>query len=192
MIPLTDAPLCPKSVTAILLLAGIAKTASGLSHLGEGSRAGSSSLSGDPLPGGPLRFVPLPKWYRDTASQLGKRTWNPQRCGGWGGLSGEVGGKCRKPGEKGSLLPATAHMAQFAGPRSGLRQSLHRVAERHPSSVPQAWEVPAAQLWDQPPPCLCWTLGQHVGAIAVNLSQGETTPTPTSLGFLIPTAVPDG
>lgn len=115
MIPLTDAPLCPKSVTAILLLAGIAKTASGLSHLGGGSRAGSSSLSGDPLPGGPLRFVPLPKWYRDTASQLGKRTWNPQGCGGWGGLSGEVGGKCRKPAEQGSLLPATAHMAQFAG-----------------------------------------------------------------------------
>lgn len=48
------------------------------------------------------------------------------------------------------------------------------------------------QLWDQPPPCPCWTLGQHVGAAAVNLNQGETAPTPTSLGFLIPTAMPDG
>ena len=66
---------------AILLLVGIAKTAAGLSHLGGGSRAGSSGLSKGQM--GHSDFVPFPKWYRDTASQLGKRTWNPQK---WGGI----------------------------------------------------------------------------------------------------------
>ena len=51
---------------------------------------------------------------------------------------------------RGDLLPATAHhpgcLGQFAKPPLGLRQSLHRVAERRavegrPSSVSRAWEV---------------------------------------------------
>lgn len=105
------------------------------------------------------QICPTSQMVRRNSCSAGKENMEPPEVQGWGGLSGEVGGKCRKPAKgKGSRLPATAHMAQFAGPRLGLRQSLHRVAERRavevcPSpSVPRAWEVWANSSGTSPLP----------------------------------------
>ena len=43
-----------------------------------GGRAGSTGLSEGPPPAGPLRPVPLPSQYTDTASQPGEGTWSPE------------------------------------------------------------------------------------------------------------------
>ena len=97
-----------------------------------GSRAGSTGLSEGPPPAGPLRPVPLPRRYTDTASQPGEGTWSPEV----GGLSAEDVGTAealrpgrRSRGETSFPQPPTAP-GQFARPPSGLTQSLQRRVER--------------------------------------------------------------
>lgn len=62
---------------------------------------------------GHSNFVPLPKWYREIASQLGRR-WNPQRrgdCQGWWCFS--------MGGNHGKAPARPAGWGQFVGPRLG-------------------------------------------------------------------------
>lgn len=63
-----------------------------------GGRAGSTGLSEGPPPAGPLRPVPLPRRYTDTASQPGEGTWSPEVRG----LSGEDMGTAEalRPGRR--------------------------------------------------------------------------------------------
>lgn len=88
-------------------------------------------------------------------------------------------------------------MAQLAGPRLGLRQPLFWVAERGQWKdilllSPKLGRFGLNSSETSPLPARVRLLSQHVGATAVNLNQRETEPTPTSPGFLIPTATPDG
>lgn len=153
-----------------------------------------------PSAGWTTQICPTSQMVQRNSFLAGKENMEPPEVQGWGGLSGEVGGKCRKPAEgRGEGKQTSSNCPHGPVCRATIRTKavLAPGGRKEGSGRTPFFCLPSLgglgeQLWDQPPPCPCWTLGQHVGAAAVNLNQGEMAPTPTSLGFLIPTAMPDG